>query len=124
MAEPEVLARFDEAGAVGVVTLNRASKLNALNINMIRLLHKAIDEVDRRKGKLGCMIMDSVGKAFCAGGDVAEVRAEALAGGSLPADFFFSKSMQLCSVLLHCWIAPAAVRSASGTGSPWVVVLD
>mmetsp|Transcript_42162 Transcript_42162/g.78884 ORF Transcript_42162/g.78884 Transcript_42162/m.78884 type:complete len:406 (+) Transcript_42162:62-1279(+) len=91
MAEPEVLARFDGAGAVGVVTLNRASKLNALNINMIRLLHKAIDEVDRRKGKLGCMIMDSVGKAFCAGGDVAEVRAEALAGGSLPADFFFEE---------------------------------
>ena len=34
-------------------------------------------------GKLGCIIMDGAGgKAFCAGGDVAAVRAEALAGVS------------------------------------------
>lgn len=92
MAEPEILTRFHPAGAVGIITLNRASKLNALNINMIRLLHEAVDKVDRLKGKLGCVILDSAGnRAFCAGGDVAEVRAEALNGGSLPADFFFEE---------------------------------
>ncbi|CAE7534803.1 HIBCH [Symbiodinium pilosum] len=31
------------------------------------------------------------GKAFCAGGDVQMIREEGLAGGSLPADFFFEE---------------------------------
>merc|ERR1719215_1659786 len=31
------------------------------------------------------------GKAFCAGGDVQAVRAEALVGGSLPHDFFYEE---------------------------------
>jgi len=92
MAEPEVLASFDGGGGVATITLNRASKLNALNLNMIRLLHEAMDEVDTRSGELACMVMDAAGgKAFCAGGDVAEVRAEALAGGTLPADFFYEE---------------------------------
>jgi len=87
-----VLARFDDGGGLGTITLNRASKLNALNLNMIRLLHRAVDEVERRAGRLSCIIMDGAGgKAFCAGGDVAEVREEALAGGSLPADFFYEE---------------------------------
>mmetsp|Transcript_78472 Transcript_78472/g.233786 ORF Transcript_78472/g.233786 Transcript_78472/m.233786 type:complete len:406 (+) Transcript_78472:46-1263(+) len=92
MAEPEVLARFDDGGGLGTLTLNRASKLNALNLNMIRLLHLAVDDVERRAGRLSCIIMDGAGgKAFCAGGDVAEVREQAMAGGSLPADFFYEE---------------------------------
>eukprot|EP00439_Symbiodinium_sp_Y106_P023753 s7454_g2.t3 len=40
--------------------------------------------------QVGCLIMDGAGgKAFCAGGDVQMIREEGLAGGSLPADFFF-----------------------------------
>lgn len=92
MAEPEVLVAFDACGGVGYVTLNRASKLNALNMNMIRLLHTAVDQIEQRSGKLGCVIMDGAGgKAFCAGGDVAAIRADALQGGPLPADFFFEE---------------------------------
>jgi len=87
-----VLASFDSGGGLGTITLNRASKLNALNLNMIRLLHLAMDEVEQRASKLSCLVMDGAGgKAFCAGGDVAEVREQSLAGGSLPADFFFEE---------------------------------
>eukprot|EP00929_Paragymnodinium_shiwhaense_P075003 TRINITY_DN38358_c0_g1_i1.p1 TRINITY_DN38358_c0_g1~~TRINITY_DN38358_c0_g1_i1.p1 ORF type:complete len:435 (+),score=84.90 TRINITY_DN38358_c0_g1_i1:58-1305(+) len=89
---PEVLAKFDDGGGLVTVILNRAAKLNALNLNMIRLLHKAVDDVDRRAGKLSCLIMEGDGgKAFCAGGDVASIRSESLAGGTLPADFFYEE---------------------------------
>lgn len=90
--EPEVLMEFSGAGGSGSVLLNRASKLNSLNLNMIRLLHGVVDELDRRAGQLGCMVMSGAGgKAFCAGGDVAEIRAEGMAGGTLPADFFMDE---------------------------------
>ena len=50
------------------MTLNRPGKLNSLNLNMIRLLHGVFDDVDRRAGRLGCLVMDGAGgKAFCAG---------------------------------------------------------
>lgn len=93
MAAPEVLEDFP-AGRSGTctVTLNRPAKLNALNLNMIRLLHLAVDKVDKLSGTMGCLILEgSGGKAFCAGGDVQLIREEALAGGSLPADFFFEE---------------------------------
>lgn len=87
--QPEVLMDFHSDGGLGSVLLNRASKLNSLNLNMIRLLHGVMDEFDRRAGQLGCMIMSGAGgKAFCAGGDVAEIQVEGKVGGSLPADFF------------------------------------
>eukprot|EP00927_Polykrikos_kofoidii_P061351 TRINITY_DN56187_c0_g1_i1.p1 TRINITY_DN56187_c0_g1~~TRINITY_DN56187_c0_g1_i1.p1 ORF type:complete len:420 (+),score=70.28 TRINITY_DN56187_c0_g1_i1:75-1334(+) len=92
VAAPEILLSVDASGGVATVTLNRASKLNALNLNMIRLMHLSMDKIDEVAGELGCMVMDAAGgKAFCAGGDVASVRAEALAGGTLPADFFFEE---------------------------------
>ncbi|CAE8633348.1 unnamed protein product, partial [Polarella glacialis] len=74
------------------VLLNRPSKLNALNLNMIRLLHDVMEEVDYRKGRLGCLIMEGAGgKAFCAGGDVVKVREESMNGGTLPQDFFYEE---------------------------------
>lgn len=92
MGEPEILASFDEASGIADITLNRAAKLNALTINMMRLMHGAIDQIDQRSGKLGCMIMHGAGgKAFCAGGDVQTIQEQAMVGGSLPADFFYEE---------------------------------
>ncbi|CAE8588155.1 unnamed protein product, partial [Polarella glacialis] len=89
---PEVLSKFEGHGASGSVLLNRPSKLNALNLNMIRLLHDVMEEVDYRKGRLGCLIMEGAGgKAFCAGGDVVKVREESMNGGTLPQDFFYEE---------------------------------
>mmetsp|Transcript_34613 Transcript_34613/g.42678 ORF Transcript_34613/g.42678 Transcript_34613/m.42678 type:complete len:344 (+) Transcript_34613:1-1032(+) len=39
-----------------------------------------------------CILMEGAGeKAFCAGGDVADVRTQLLEGGSLPQDFFYEE---------------------------------
>ncbi|CAK9038371.1 unnamed protein product [Durusdinium trenchii] len=88
----ETSTRFSSGYGVCEITLNRPSKLNALNLNMIRCLHGALDQLDAKAGKVGCLIMSGAGgKAFCAGGDVQMIREEGLAGGSLPADFFYEE---------------------------------
>ncbi|CAL1143470.1 unnamed protein product [Cladocopium goreaui] len=88
----ETSTRFSPDAGACEITLNRPAKLNALNLDMIRCLHRALDQVDEKAGKVGCLIMaGSGGKSFCAGGDVQMIREEGLRGGSLPADFFFEE---------------------------------
>lgn len=88
----ETSTRFSPDAGACEITLNRPAKLNALNLDMIRCLHRALDQVDEKTGKVGCLIMaGSGGKSFCAGGDVQMIREEGLRGGSLPADFFFEE---------------------------------
>jgi enoyl-CoA hydratase/carnithine racemase len=58
---------------VGIVTLNRPDKLNAMNRQLSRELHDAIKrfEVDDR---VGCIVVTGAGRAFSAGGDIHEQR--------------------------------------------------
>ncbi|CAJ1398588.1 unnamed protein product [Effrenium voratum] len=84
--------KFSADCAACHITLNRPAKLNALNLSMIRCLHGSLDQVDAKAGKVGCLIVDGAGgRAFCAGGDVQMIREEGMAGGSLPADFFYEE---------------------------------
>lgn len=66
--ESEVL--FSRAGAAGVITLNRPQSLNALTLNMVRLIDpqlRAWADDDAVK----CVLIEGAGeKAFCAGGDI------------------------------------------------------
>merc|ERR1740129_2541365 len=55
-----------------------------------------IQELRAAFGQLGpmgakCVVLSGEGRAFCAGGDVTEVRDGILAGNSTPADFFFEE---------------------------------
>eukprot|EP00971_Amphidinium_carterae_P174783 3464623-Amphidinium_carterae.1 len=87
-AAAELYANFSSSGFATMI-LNRPSKLNALNMNMMRLMNGALDAVDSRKGSLACLLVEGTGgKAFCAGGDVAAIREDSLKGGRLAADFF------------------------------------
>jgi len=92
----------DIVGCVGVATLDRPSKLNSLTLDMVRELHVVYNDwlsSDRVK----CIVQRGAGgKAFCAGGDVAAVRVEALAGGSLPHDFFYEE-YQLNHRIANMW---------------------
>ena len=44
MSDPEVL--FERRGKAGVITLNRPDALNALTLNMVRLIHPKLREWD------------------------------------------------------------------------------
>lgn len=68
------------AGRVGRITLNRPQALNALTYDMVRAVDEALiawAEDDR----LAMVVIDGAGdKAFCAGGDIAEMYASGRAG--------------------------------------------
>lgn len=74
------------------VLLNRPSKFNALNLSMVRVLSPLYDKWTSGDSVVDCVYMHGAGgKAFCAGGDVAEIREQVLSKGSLQHDFFFEE---------------------------------
>ncbi|MGO9876789.1 MAG: enoyl-CoA hydratase/isomerase family protein [Acidimicrobiia bacterium] len=58
---------------VGIITLNRPQRRNALHVDMYeavpRLLERFFDDSD-----IGCVLLTGAGDAFCAGGDVRDGR--------------------------------------------------
>ncbi|EXI69684.1 MAG: putative enoyl-CoA hydratase echA8 [Candidatus Accumulibacter adjunctus] len=70
--EPYVL-RVDEAG-VSTLTLNRGSQFNALSQAMIVALQKELDAIAADPA-LRVVVIAGAGKAFCAGHDLKEMRA-------------------------------------------------
>ncbi|WP_224823807.1 enoyl-CoA hydratase/isomerase family protein [Cognatishimia sp. MH4019] len=67
-------------GVVGWITLNRPKALNALTYEMCLEIEKALDQWAMDPAVL-MLIIDAVGeKAFCAGGDIAEIYATGTAG--------------------------------------------
>jgi enoyl-CoA hydratase/carnithine racemase len=64
----------DREDGVGVVTLNRPDKLNAMNRKLTGELHDAVKELDADDG-IGCIVVTGAGeRAFSAGGDIHEQR--------------------------------------------------
>lgn len=65
----EHLVTFEQDGAVGIVTLRRPEKFNALDIPMLRALEAALDDAELAEG-VRAVLVRGEGKGFCAGGDV------------------------------------------------------
>ncbi|RVA86321.1 enoyl-CoA hydratase/isomerase family protein, partial [Mesorhizobium sp. M7A.F.Ca.CA.004.01.1.1] len=65
----EHLVTFETDGAIGVVTLRRPEKFNALDIPMLRALETALDAAEMAEG-VRVVLLRGEGKGFCAGGDV------------------------------------------------------
>lgn len=63
------LVTFEQDGAVGIVTLRRPEKFNALDIPMLRALEAALDAAEEAEGVRAVLVCGE-GKGFCAGGDI------------------------------------------------------
>lgn len=71
---PLVLRDDDERG-VTTLTLNRPNAFNALSESMLNALQQEIDALSKC-GNVRVVIISALGKAFCAGHDLREMRAE------------------------------------------------
>jgi len=80
---------FARNNGVLIITLNRPKALNALSLNMIRLIDPVLKEAATDPA-ISCVVMEGAGeKAFCAGGDVrAVVLASRDPSSRLGKDFF------------------------------------
>ncbi len=66
----------EQEDGVGIVTLNRPDVLNAMNRALVRELSEAVTALDADDG-IGCIVITGSGeKAFSAGGDIHEQRAD------------------------------------------------
>ncbi len=61
--------RFDIDGGVGIITLNRPEKLNALNWELAEEMARLLSDL-RTRDEVRCLVLAGAGRAFCAGGDV------------------------------------------------------
>ncbi len=61
----------DIEDGVGIVTLNRPEKLNAMNRRLGSELQDAVRRLDE-DGSCGCIVLTGAGRAFSAGGDIHE----------------------------------------------------
>jgi enoyl-CoA hydratase len=90
VSEAHVL--HEVSGRVGCITLNRPKALNALSLNMVRELTKALLSFQNNPQVLAVLVKgngkDSPFGHFCAGGDIRFFHQAALAGDSSLADFF------------------------------------
>jgi len=91
-AEPEVL--FSAENGIGMMTMNRARALNALNLNMIRLMDRQLAAWADDETIHAVVLRGAGNRAFCSGGDVkavalaAKAQAEGAGDGALVRDFF------------------------------------
>ena len=63
----------EKEDGVGIVTLNRPEKLNAMNRTLSSELRDAVKAFDADDG-IGCIVITGAGRAFSAGGDIHEQR--------------------------------------------------
>ncbi|WP_223634600.1 enoyl-CoA hydratase/isomerase family protein [Corallococcus sp. EGB] len=83
---------LETRGAVGMVTLNRPKALNALSLEMCRVLHPRLDSWAADPSVKAVVIRGAGGRAFCAGGDVRAVASSvARSDPSLSREFFLAE---------------------------------
>jgi enoyl-CoA hydratase len=71
MAYENIIA--EKKGRVGLITLNRAKALNALNAALIAELEQALDSFEADDG-VGAIVITGNDKAFAAGADIKEIQ--------------------------------------------------
>ena len=79
MAEAELsstdVLRIENRGAVRILRMNRPSKLNALNTDLLVALHAALKDADQDDA-VRALVLTGEGRGFSAGADLGEFRGE------------------------------------------------
>jgi len=68
MTDPRIT--FEVDGAMGILTINRADKLNALDAEMVEALRLTCREIERLDDVRAVILTGAGDKSFCAGGDI------------------------------------------------------
>jgi enoyl-CoA hydratase/carnithine racemase len=80
------------AGGVATLTLNRGDKFNPLSEEMLVALQAELDEVKADAG-IRVVVLAAAGKAFCAGHDLKQMRAQ-------PSEEYYKKLFNQCSKMM------------------------
>jgi enoyl-CoA hydratase/carnithine racemase len=72
--EPEVILLRSDAGGVATLTLNRPGQFNALSTEVLAELQEALDAI-AQDASVRVVVLAGAGRAFCAGHDLKQMRA-------------------------------------------------
>lgn len=99
---------IERRGPIGQLTLNRPAGLNALNLEMVRLLHRQLESW-ATDPQVDAVVLRGAGeRAFCAGGDIRHMYDSYLAGRSHEPETFFSEEYDL-DAYIHAYQKPILV---------------
>lgn len=97
-----------KVGSIGVVTLNSEKTLNALSLEMVRIIADTLKQWQENDDLKAVILRGAGNKAFCAGGDVQALYASAINqvdGACVEAEQFFYEEYQL-NYLMHTYEKP------------------
>lgn len=77
-------------GRAGRIRLNRPKALNALDLEMVRLIHEAVN-LFAADPAVHVVLVDAPERGFCAGGDIRALRAASIAGDAEAVAGFFAR---------------------------------
>jgi enoyl-CoA hydratase/carnithine racemase len=80
------------AGGVATLTLNRGDKFNPLSEEMLSALQSELDAL-KKDGSVRVVVLAATGKAFCAGHDLKQMRAQ-------PSEEYYKKLFNQCSKVM------------------------
>jgi enoyl-CoA hydratase / 3-hydroxyacyl-CoA dehydrogenase len=116
-----VKVEVNKENRVAKLMLNRPYRANALNLDFLREISKALDELENRED-VGCVVITGVGVNFCGGADVST-----FASGNIPTLMQFTEFGQDLFTRLETYAKPivAAVNGAAmGGGFEMVLACD
>jgi enoyl-CoA hydratase/carnithine racemase len=92
LGKEPLVTRTDDARGVVTLTLNRPQAFNALSEAMLSQLQRALDAIAHDEA-VRVVVLAAKGKAFCAGHDLKEMRAE-------PSSQYYEKLFAQCSEVM------------------------
>lgn len=115
--------RFERRGAVGIVTLDRPERLNAISMTLITDLTRVL-RAAAADAQLSALILQGEGRAFCAGNDLKEL--DDLTRDPVSVVAYTESIQEITRLLVGCdKIVIAAARGyAVGGGFEWLLNCD
>jgi len=114
--------RFECAGGVATVTLDRPDKLNALTFDTYADLRDLLAELPHR-GDVRVLVLRGAGRAFCSGGDVHEIIGATLAMGQDELLAFTRMTGEVVRNMRECPIPIVAGLQGMAAGAGAVIAL-
>ncbi len=121
--------RYEERDRVGIITLDRPDRFNALTFAVYRELADLFAVIDRRANAPGgarAIVLQGAGKAFCSGGDVEDIIGHLFARDIDGLVRFTRMTGELIANMRRCKlpIVASVKRVAAGAGAVMALASD
>jgi enoyl-CoA hydratase/carnithine racemase len=117
--------QYEMKGGVGVITLDRPDRLNALTFDVYRELKEVFLQLDR-EASVRSIVITGAGRAFCSGGDVEDIIGALFARGFQDLLEFTRATGDLILAMLECRkpIVGALNGTVAGAGAVIATACD